>query len=48
MKDNTYLCVDSPNRICKSFVLGGLGKAEKHPEEAVREIREETGYRCNH
>ena len=22
-KDNTYLCVDSPNRICKSFVLGG-------------------------
>ena len=41
-KDNTYLCVDSPNRICKSFVLGGIEEGETPEEAAIREIREET------
>ncbi|MCK9575312.1 MAG: NUDIX domain-containing protein [Candidatus ainarchaeum sp.] len=42
--NNTYLCVDSKNRVCKSFVLGGIESGETPEQAALREIEEETGY----
>ncbi|MCM1404562.1 MAG: NUDIX domain-containing protein [Prevotella sp.] len=42
--DDSYLCVDSFHRNCKSFVLGGRENDESPAAAAVREVAEETGY----
>ena len=42
--EDKYLCVDCKNRICKSFVLGGIEKGETAEQAAIREVKEETGY----
>ena len=39
-----YLCVDSLNRECRSFVLGGREGDETPAQAALREVAEETGY----
>lgn len=43
-RDDSYLCVDSFHRDCKSFVLGGRENNETPAQVAVREVAEETGY----
>lgn len=43
-QNDSFLCVDSYNRKCKSFVLGGRENNETPAEAALRETIEETGY----
>ncbi len=43
-KEDKYLCVDTKNYECKSFVMGGIEKNETVEEAAIREVQEETGY----
>lgn len=42
--EDSYLCVDSIHRDCKSFVLGGRENDESPSAASIRETIEETGY----
>ena len=42
--EDSYLCVNSIHRDCKSFVLGGRENDETPSAAAIRETIEETGY----
>lgn len=43
-KKDCFLCVKTKQRMCQSFVMGGIENNETPEETAIREVQEETGY----